>query len=225
MTKQTPLSSRRARAGFTLAEVMVATIILGFLSLGMYQFTMETSRSLFTGTEKLEINRDVRQVTAQLMQTARDSNDFLIYESFEYGDRDDELDRQGDGQTGDFLLLPYMERWPTDSDPQHYTRLVGYFRRPDPSDPENRGPVYRFEIDYPEGSYKNAEVYTPESLISNLNYNGDYTQVLELSRGLANGRLFYNFYGSSVMVKAEILHGNEAKRITDTYNFTISPRN
>jgi len=48
--------------------------------------------------------------------------------------------------------------------------------------------------------------------------------VIELSRGLADERLFYNFWGRSVMVNGQIHHGNDAKRVTETYNFTISPR-
>lgn len=49
--------------------------------------------------------------------------------------------------------------------------------------------------------------------------------VLELSRGLAEGVLFYNYQGQSVIVRGEIIHpGNRQKRATNTYNFTVTPR-
>jgi hypothetical protein len=50
-----------------------------------------------------------------------------------------------------------------------------------------------------------------------------------MSKGLANGRLFYNIRSKSVMVNGQIIHrGGLGKtryeRATNTYNFTISPR-
>ncbi|MCW5550050.1 MAG: prepilin-type N-terminal cleavage/methylation domain-containing protein [Opitutaceae bacterium] len=39
-----------------------------------------------------------------------------------------------------------------------------------------------------------------------------------------NGSYFVNFLNRSVLVRAKILHGNQAKRVTNTYNFTVTPR-
>ena len=51
------------------------------------------------------------------------------------------------------------------------------------------------------------------------------SEVIELSAGIASGKLFYNFYDRSVMVKGEIIHeGNAFRRASNTYNFTVSPR-
>ena len=53
-----------------------------------------------------------------------------------------------------------------------------------------------------------------------------WPEVIELSQGLSDGRLFHNFYGRSVMVKGEIIQGDgkSTRMATNTYNFTISPR-
>ncbi len=40
----------------------------------------------------------------------------------------------------------------------------------------------------------------------------------------ANGNCFINFANRSVVVQARVLHGNRAKRVTNTYNFAITPR-
>jgi hypothetical protein len=42
--------------------------------------------------------------------------------------------------------------------------------------------------------------------------------------GLSNGYSFYNYENKSIITRAKILHGNLAKRVTNTYNFTITPR-
>jgi len=37
--------------------------------------------------------------------------------------------------------------------------------------------------------------------------------------------LFYNFLDRSIMVRGEIIHrGAVGKRVTNTYNYTVSPR-
>ena len=50
------------------------------------------------------------------------------------------------------------------------------------------------------------------------------SHMLELAKGLANERLFYNYRDHSIVVNGQILHGNAARSVTNTYNFTISPR-
>jgi prepilin-type N-terminal cleavage/methylation domain-containing protein len=49
--------------------------------------------------------------------------------------------------------------------------------------------------------------------------------VINDMRGLGpNASYFVNYLNRSVLVRAKILHGNLAKRVTNTYNFTITPR-
>lgn len=220
---RTPQRQSRHSA-FTLVEVMVSLTILSLVSIGLYAFMVDTTRILFVSTEKLDINHDVRLFTAHMSDYARASNHFFIYPTFRPDDRNALSDRLRDGESGDFLLLIYQEPWPDIEDPEHVTRLIGYFRRPDGTGTMSEGPVYRFEINYKPGNYPSTRDYTPEQLIAGLTYDGDYDRVMQLARGLADGKLFYNFYDRSIMVKAELIHGNAAKRVTDTYNFTVSPR-
>lgn len=42
--------------------------------------------------------------------------------------------------------------------------------------------------------------------------------------GLSSGLTFLNFQNRSIVIRTQILHGNQAKRVTNTYNFTVTPR-
>jgi hypothetical protein len=48
--------------------------------------------------------------------------------------------------------------------------------------------------------------------------------VVQLANGLADGCLFHNFWGKSVMINGQIVQGSNYLSASDTYNFTISPR-
>lgn len=218
---QRRLREKGSRKAFTIPEIMLSMTIMCFVFAGLYSFLTDTTLLHFVSSEKLEINRDIRMFTQHMSEYARASNHFFIYKSFNTSDRNEPSDRVRDGNTGDFLLLVYQRPHPTLKDPEHIVRLVGYFRK---ADSNGEGPVYRFEINYPPSQYKSTADYTPEALIAGLSPNGNYEEVIELSRGMANGQLFYNFFDRSIMVKAEIIHGHSAKRVTDTYNFTVSPR-
>ena len=55
--------------------------------------------------------------------------------------------------------------------------------------------------------------------------NAGFDMIVNDLRGLSdNGLLFVNYQNRSALVRAKILHGNQAKRVTNTYNFTITPR-
>jgi hypothetical protein len=213
---------------------MVMTI-MGFVVIGVAQLLLDTARTSFITAEKLEINASVRQFTLDMAENARAANTYRVYRSFKLADRDEADDALHDGMNGDFLLLISMQRWPDIDDPEHFTRLVGYFREADPDNANSEGPVRRFEINYhdpslataPAGSagpYVDASANEVEDLIDHLGFGGSYKTVVQLSRGLSNGQLFFNYKDRSIIVKAEIIHGNAAKRITDTYNYTVSPR-
>lgn len=223
------------RDGFTLTEVIMVLAIMGFVLIGAGQLILDTARTSFITAEKLDINADVRQFTLEMAENARAANHFFIYRSFQASDRDAVADRLRDGSSGDLLVLVYQEPWPNLNSPEHYTRIVGYFREADPADPNSEGPVRRFERRYhnpalttppawSSGPYVSAVDTTVEAAISGLTAGGDYQTVVQLSRGLSDGQLFFNYLDRSIMVKAQIIHGNMAKRITDTYNYTVSPR-
>jgi prepilin-type N-terminal cleavage/methylation domain-containing protein len=212
----------RLRRGFTLVELMISMFIFALVITGLFRFSYMANNMLFDSIGKIDINRDVRVFTQLMSNHARAANEFYIYPSFNSYDRDEIADRARADQTGDFLLLIYQEPWPDLDSPEHITKLIGYFRRSEGAD--GTGPVMRFEINYAEGDYKDTTEVTPEELLSGLDADGDYERVWELSRGLADGNLFYNFYDRSIMIKAELFRGNRARRITETYNFTVSPR-
>lgn len=140
--------------------------------------------------------------------------------------------RKRDGQSGDFLILvtygddliPYDTadgtKYPHDRDyTKPIVKIVGYYRSVE-NEAEQTGPVRKFEV-LPQGTDRFKAI---EELLPSTSKAGSFPIVVELSRGLANQRLFYNYRDRSVMVNGQIYHGNEAKEVTDTYNFTISPR-
>src|SRR5690606_6780835 len=123
-----------------------------------------------------------------------------------------------DGLSGDMLVLVYTD---VDS-PSKINRLVGYYR--DADDEDSEGPVRTFDIAINPSS--TAPIWT---LLPPVNSRGNWPEVIEISKGLADGKLFYNFRDRSVMVKGQIIHrGGIGKtryeRATNTYNFTVAPR-
>jgi len=225
----------REQNGFTLTEVIMVMTVMGFVLVGVGQMLLDTARTSFITSEKLDINADVRQFTLEMAENARAANHFFIYESFSLGSRNGPDDRIRDGGSGDLLVLVFQEPWPNLNSPEHYTRIVGYFRDADQGNPASEGPVKRFEKRFHDpsltvlpawssGPYASAVTHTIEDMISGLSFGGNYMTLVQLSRGLSDGQLFYNYLDRSIMIKAQIIHGNVAKRITDTYNYTISPR-
>ncbi len=195
------------RQGFTLIEIMVTTTIFVVVMGTAMSFLLNSSNTTAYNEGKLLINRDIRAFTSELSDRATFANFFEIYTSFT--DRSE----QNAGRSGDFLVLVYTE--PTD--PSLYKRIIGYYRAASGS---TEGPVQKFEIDYTTPASGNILDLLPAT--STL---GTHEEVIELSKGLSDGRLFYNFYDRSITVQGEILHeGSTLKRATNTYNFTISPR-
>lgn len=202
-------------AGFTLVEIMVVLGLGSLVTAGILSFFIQFYRIGFVNEQRNRINRDIRQLTGELSQVGRQANDFRIYSSIADADRDTAGDQQLDGLSGDFLIFIYED----DSTDNLINGLVGYFRDPESSSEESLGPVRRFEVEFSPGSSASIESLIPA--YADLKDSGE---VVELSRGLSNGKLFYNFLNRSIMVNGQIYHGNDAKRVTETYNFTISPR-
>lgn len=211
--------NRSKTGAFTLTEVMVSTAILTVMMGIFTNIFLDTSQIAFVSDERNQINRDVRTLTGHMSNFARSANYFVIYPSYETVDRDEPQDQLIEGNAGDFLVLVYQGN-PTNLqilNVRPTTRIVGYYRAPDAS---NKGPVRKFDLSIPPA----MQDLPLEQLLPDASLINSYSQVIELSEGLANGRLFYNLWGTSVMVNGKIIHGNAAKRVTDTYNFTISPR-
>jgi len=209
------------KIGFSLVEILVAMSILSLVMVGALSVFTQSQKTLFVSVEKGNINRDIRQFTGELTTVARNSNHFYVYRSIASEDRDEPIDRKTQGQTGDLLVLVFLKPHPDQDDPIHITRVAGYFRS---AVSGNRGPIRKFDIKYSPSDYKLAVDNPVETLIPSLAVLNASPQVVELAEGLADGRLFLNYEDRSIMVKGQILHGNEYKRLTDTYNFTIAPR-
>jgi len=221
------LPGRDPRRGFTLSEMMVVVTILGVAMAMTMGFFIESIKATFVSEQKNLINEDIRQLTGELSDIAREANYAILYRSFQNADRNATDDRLLDGNAGDFLLFGFQGE-PDLSNPifapRATTRIVGYYRAPaDLSDPESIGPVRRFDIDIPDPTNV-LDPPTVESLIPDDGQINTYPEVVPLSEGLANNRLFYNFGKGTIMVNGKIIHGVEAKRVTDTYNFTIATR-
>lgn len=234
MIKRTQISSR-CSAGFTLMEMMLSMSIMFIALMLVMDFVIETGRLNFTSAEKNDINRELRNVVDRMASEAKQSNLFIIYKSAAPADREDQTDRVRPNESGDCVLLVfksgYADMMDLGVDPLHdprpITRLIMYYRSATTT--ENgveRGPVRRWELDLRSNPETDADtIHNLESLIPNLaTLYAQSTELVELSEGMADGRLFYNFQNRTAMINGKIIHGNKAKWVTDTYNFSISPR-
>lgn len=215
------------RHGYTLVEILITMGILGFLFAGLLPFFIQSSTSFFVTEQKLRVNNDIRKFTSEMADHAREANHYIVYPSFATTDRNGEEDRQRDGQSGDLMVLVFYDT-PVGTAPlisRPIRRLVGYYRAStNPADPTGEGPVRKFDSDTDSWGITFPINQSVESVIPSVAHVSNFRQVIELSKGLANQRLFYNFHNRSIMVKGEILHGDAIKRVSNTYNFTVSPR-
>lgn len=194
---------------------------------GLLSFHVQMLKGGLFSEQKNMINRDIRKVTTEFNDIAKEANYFVLYNSFAGGDRNSEEDRLYSNRSGDFVVFVFTSPNAATFGSQPVDRIVGYFREPqDLEDVSNVGPVLKFDIDYnsPVDIGDSGSVTLEDLFPSSSGENGNFDQVVELSKGLANGKLFYNFEKKSIMVNGQIFHGNSGNRITDTYNFTVSPR-
>ncbi len=216
----------RKKAGFSLLEVMFSTAIAG-TALGFAGwFWFESVRASFLSEEKLQINSDVRELTNTLVDLGRSADYFYMYSAYtssvkNYQTIDGEdvygAGRLGDGQTGDLLILVYEDSSSMGTSGYPINKIVGIYR-------ENTGteaPVKMFTVESADISDPLAD---PEASVPNVSDIPNHETIVELAEGLANGSLFYNFNDTSIMVNGKIVHGNDVKQVTDTYNLTIKPR-
>lgn len=218
--------SRKRKRGFSLPEITVAFGVFSMVSGGLLSFHVQMIKGGLFSEQKNKINRDIRSITTELNDVAKEANYFALYTSFDTSDRNTEDDRLYSNRSGDFIVFVFTSPNASTFGTQPVERIVGYFREPqDLDDVSNVGPVLKFDtsfntpVDIGDSGSNELEDLFPSSSDS-----GDFEQVVELSKGLANGKLFYNFEKKSIMVNGQIYHGLSGNRVTDTYNFTISPR-
>lgn len=239
----------KPRSGFTMIEILFATGLV-ILAMGMsIGFLVESVKANFISAEKNDINTDLRRVVDRLARDARQANFFLLYNSVADADRNSSADRLRAGRSGDFLVLiekvPY-DKYVTDAEtrqPRPIRGITIYYRDPNETiDGEIAGPVrvwrgiyapdedladddpdkaYRLRNDYIK---EYQDIVNPERLFPSVSDLSNAAELIEISVGLADGKLFYNHNDQTIMVNGKIIHGNVAKRVTDTYNFSISPR-
>lgn len=238
------LSRRRpGRRGFTLVEMLIATSVMAIVSVGMLRVFVQALNVYSYDTGKLLVNKDIRKFTAEMTENATYSNYFRIFPSHTNLTRTvdtyivptdpDEGYVQAiadttvnTGESGDCLVLVYKNK----DDDRNIEQLLIYFRVPGPNDAAGNptpGPVRfaKVPVDPLSGGLPIWQLIPspPSKLV------GMSSVVVELSNGLADGKLFYNFFDKSIIVKGAILHrggmvNTRNATATNTYNFTVSPR-
>jgi prepilin-type N-terminal cleavage/methylation domain-containing protein len=261
-------SKRLLRRAFTLTEIMVAMTIFGFVVAGAIPFFINSLRTQYVGEQKFLINADIRKVTNQMVENAREANSFVLYQAFTSQTRWDGAtetrdanasgsvtlaDRLQNGQSGDFVVLvfytdPYFDSRLYDGNAANnptiaggqVNRMVGYWVAPNRQH-AGENAIYSFDTDKYKGANATwtttwgatfpatlSTTVTLESLLppaTTANAQAaEFPIMINNLSGLSNGYTFYNYQNKSIITRGKILHGNLAKRVTNTYNFTITPR-
>ena len=215
-------SNKRA---FSIAELMIALAISTLILGGLMAFNIQLIKGGLFSEHKNQINKDIRKLTTEFGAAAKEANYFIIYPSFDAADRNDSDDRLVTDESGDFILFVHTSAAYVSFGVHPVERIVGYYRSSGTVDDlTNVGPVMKFDISY--GTPIDVTASSSLTLETLIPSPGSVVaeEILELSRGTANGKLFYNFGNKSAMINGQIYHGNLTTRITDTYNFTVSPR-
>ncbi|MCX6952103.1 MAG: prepilin-type N-terminal cleavage/methylation domain-containing protein [Verrucomicrobia bacterium] len=216
----------RPARGFTLVEILVATTIMGIMVTAVLGLFINMMKSYKYNTFRLSINRDVRTFTNELTDTATYANYYIILADFvtrTTGPAGSEvLAYMADGESGDCVLLVFKD----DTDDAKIARIVGYYHDPDA---DGMGPVRKFDLRF-SPTVTGTSLWTLLPSTSTLHTNADIISAGTIGRATGtstSGRLFYNFFNRSVMVKGQINYiSNDGltRRAVSTYNFTVSPR-
>jgi len=241
---------RRWRAGFTLAELIVSMGVASLLIDMVIRFYLENAKYMYFNEQKLTINKDMRVLTAQMSDDARYANFFVLYTNYTASSRATASQELLQANSGDFLVFVFYGS-PVTGAPVNVrpvSELVGYYREPYQSNqlyldpmtnaPASLEPVHRFDLSVANGTLP-ANMYletanipgggtstTLEALLpaDSPTVIATHPIVVQLAKGLADGCLFHNFWGKSVMINGQIVQGDNYMSASDTYNFTISPR-
>ncbi len=238
--------------GFTMMEMMISMGITSLLFGMVVKFQYESMYSMAMSTDKSIINKDMRLLTSQMSDDARYANFFVLYSAYAVASRSTASQELTQANSGDFLVFVFYGSAPSGGkfNVCPVSEIVGYYRAPyqsnqttlDPitNQPTSLGlePVRRFDISVAKGTLA-ANQYleatnipsggtstTIEALLPNDSQTtiDSHPIVVQLAQGLADGCLFHNFWGKSIMINGQIVQGNNYVSTQDTYNFTISPR-
>ncbi len=219
------------KKGYTLVEMLVTMSIFTIVMAGLMPFYIQSSETIFTADGKLDTNEDVRKITDFVVNEVRESNHFILYDSFSGSWNEGVLvdfrlpvnhgaGRLHDGETGKFLLMVYygVDPYPGDTTPAPIERLIGIYLSV--AEGVTEGPVRVFDIDVPlDSQYQPVESLIPASTVQN-----NHEILIDDMKALLDGDIFYNYKDRAILMNGQIIHGNDFKQITDTYNFTIAPR-
>ncbi len=226
---KTSLNTRRGldRAkGFTLVEVLLALSITAVMA-GMATYLLvETGRSTYVASEKMSVNRDIRQVMNSIVENGREADKLYLFDTYEalvYTPIDGEYGhhRLSEKQSGDFILLVYEGSVASSSLGYPIEKIIGIYR--DPTVPAgNEAPVKMFTVD----SVATADAFKdPEELIPDISNIPNHETILDLSEDSSAGGLFFSYKeNSSFIFNAKIVHGGSSRKVTNTYNLTIRAR-
>lgn len=212
--------------GFSLIEVMVATTILSIMVVAILGLFINLMKSYKYNTFRLSINKDVRTFTNELSDNATYANYYIILADFSTRTTgpvgSEVLAYMGDGESGDCVLFVFKEA----TDDTKIKRIVGYYHDPDA---DGVGPVRKFETTYAT-PVSGTTLWTLMPSTATLHTNQDVISAGTIGKATGtstSGRLFYNFFNRSVMVKGQITYTSNdglTRRAVSTYNFTVSPR-
>jgi hypothetical protein len=225
--KHTQQRFRKARRGYTIAEVMIAMTICTFVMYGLYQFTLQTSHLMFDSVQRIDVDAGMRHFSENLENDMQTASAFYLYTSFNTTDRNatDGSQRLAADANGDFLLLIYTQPWPNSNSTVYITKLIGYYRKT--TNVATWGTVNRFEVDYDTANLTTLPVAANnpvESVIASLAYTNTYPQILSAAKGLYSNHIFYNQNNTSIMTGLEIYRGNVGRNTTEMMYLTVSPR-
>jgi hypothetical protein len=226
------VGSNSSVRGMSLVEVLIAFSIAIVVGAAIMSMTLSVGRLHFDSTAKLLINKDVRSFTNQLSRSTRSARIFEIYAS------ESDLAVRESGESGDVLALVWaqpesIEDATMGGNQEWFYEKIIIFARVVEDEDRNIGPVMLYERDYalPSGTFtgtrasQNDLVDLVAAVIANSDGLTDVEEVVELTRGLSEEKLFFHSrVGKSITVNGELYHGNDARRVTNTFNFTIAPR-
>jgi len=244
-----PASGRRK--AFTLVEIMVTCTIMGLVAVGILASFLQALKVYQFGTFRVQINKDLRDLTSELTDNGTYANYFMVFQDFTHVTTTTSgvtnLANLSDGTAGDYLILVFKDR----ADDTKISRIIGYYRAADAS---GSSALYKFDTTINPSvkvcSSSTGAVGSVVTLWSQLPAAGTIntnTMIIPDSRkqGLGVGStatilditdpnnagttlgMFYNYYNRSIIVNAKVQYSgnNNTTRIAvSTYNFTISPR-
>lgn len=213
-----------AKQGFTLTEVLLSISILSIVHMMASGFLISSMQMNGMTTGKTLVSRDIRQFTQTFGRDARAANHMGIYEGILPNQHNLQ---ENSGETGDLIVFYYQD-FDYQTRKLYVSRVVGYYRVVENARTAE-GPVYRFSE---SGHWDTVDDYllphTSSDVLRSSNSGQELPvrQTVQLTRGLADGKLFYNYaQRRAVIVRGEIDNpGRMGQNAINTYNFTVFPR-